>query len=341
MVTLSRAHVFPFCNLIYATKRKRNVYNLSQMDTLFLNEIKKADIITIYSHHFPDGDAVGTAMGLRSVLAAAFPEKKIFVLGEDVKKWVRVFGPHDGASDEDVANSLGIVVDHNGPRRCGDRRVATVRQLLRFDHHIDAGDSYPCPTICEVDAVSASQVVLSWCLRVGLPIPKDAIQAFMIAFADDSVQYTEANRPIDYEKQLQIMVDLGGDFAAADACARWKDPAEAAYEKLLLERKVEEGGICYALMVENDYLSIGLSYPAAGVKSSFLLDNTNCRAVLLFTCCAGEVRLSARSKDDYSVEALCAHFGGGGHEQAAGVIFKAENFDLKTVVEEAKRRAKL
>lgn len=311
------------------------------MDTLFLDEIKKADIITIYSHHFPDGDAVGSAMGLRIVLAKAFPEKKIFVLGEDVKKWVRVFGPHDAASDEDVANSLGIVVDHSEMRRCGDSRVATVRRLIRFDHHIEGPDAYTCPAICEVDAVSASQVVLAWCLRVGLEVPKEAVQAFLIAFADDSVQYTPANRPIDYEKQLKIMIDLGGDFASADANARWKDPADIAYEELLLKRKVEEDGICYAYMEDNDYLSLGISYPTAGVKSSFLLAHSTARAVLLFTCCAGEVRLSARSRDDYSVEALCAHFGGGGHEQAAGCIFKAETFDLQEVVDEAKRRAKL
>ncbi len=310
------------------------------MDDLFLDEIKQADIITIYSHHFPDGDAVGTAMGLKRVILHSFPEKKVYVLGEDVRKWVHAFGPHDAASDETVANSLGIVVDHNAIRRCGDQRAATAKKLLRFDHHVPGEELYKCPAICDIDAVSASQVVVAWCLRVGLPIPHDAIQAFLIAFLDDSVQYTDANRPLDYDEQLQLMVALGGDIEAAKELAYWRDPAEEAYEKLLLERMKEDGGICYAVMGDDDYIGVGLPYPAAGAKSSFLLKHTTAHAALLFTYCASEVRLSARSRDTYSVEALCAHYGGGGHEQAAGMIFKADEFDLEDILREAKSRVK-
>ena len=310
------------------------------MDDYFLQQIKDAPIITIYSHHFPDGDAVGTAMGLKCVLKAAFPEKEIYVLGEDVRKWVHAFGPHDAASDETVKKSLGIVVDHNAIRRVGDKRVATTTNLLRFDHHIEGVELYDCPAICDANAVSASQVALAWCLRVGLPVPKEAVTDFLIAFLDDSVQYTDANKPADYDKQLKIMLDLGGDLEKAKSLAYWRDPADAAYEKLLLERMKEEDGICWAVMHDEDYLGVGLTYPAAGARSSFLLKNCNAHAALLFTYCAGEVRLSARSNDSYSVEALCAHYGGGGHEQAAGMIFKASEFDLDDVIREAKSRVK-
>ena len=310
------------------------------MDDYFLKLIKEADIITIYSHHFPDGDAIGTAMGLKSVLSHAFPEKKVYALGEDVRKWVNAFGLNDAVDDETVANSLGIVVDHNAARRAGDPRVLTTRKLIRFDHHVVGDELYDCPSICQPEAVSASQVVLAWCLRVGLEIPKDAIRAFLIAFLDDTLQYTDANRPADWEKQYQIMIDLGGDPVEARKCTQWKDPAEAAYEALLLQRMKEEDGICYAVMHDDDYINIGYTYPAAGAKSSFLLKHCHSHAALLFTYCADEIRLSARSNDNYSVEALCAQFGGGGHEQASGAIFTKANFDLDAVLAEAKRRVK-
>ena len=310
------------------------------MDEFFLSQIKAADIITIYSHHFPDGDAVGTAMGLKCVLKNAFPDKQVYALGEDVRKWVHAFGPHDAVDDETVRNSLAIVVDHNAIRRVGDPRAATAKGMLRFDHHIAGAELYQCPTICEPAAVSASQVVLAWCLRVGLAVPQEAVQDFLIAFLDDSVQYTDANRPIDYDEQLKIMIDLGGDLKYAQSMAYWRDPADAAYEKLLLQKMHQEDGICWAYMTDEDYMGVGLPYPAAGAKSSFLLKNSNAHAALLFTRCAGEVRLSARSNDSYSVEALCAHFGGGGHEQAAGMIFKAGTFNLDEVLTEAKKRVK-
>ena len=311
-----------------------------RMDDFFYRLIKESPIITIYSHHFPDGDSVGTAMGLKSVLLNAFPDKKIYCLGEDVRKWVHAFGPHDAADDQAVKESLGIVVDHSAPRRAGDKRVLTTKNLIQFDHHIPNVEHYECPCICDPEAVSASQVVLAWCLRAGLAIPKDAIQAFLIAFLDDSVQYTDANRPADWDEQYKIMLDLGGEPEEARKLAYWKDPAESAYEQLLLKRMVEEDGICYAIMKDEDYMNLDYPYPAAGAKSSWLLKNSHARAALLFTYCADEIRLSARSNDDYSVEALCAHFGGGGHEQAAGMIFHSDNFDLEEILKEAKRRVK-
>ncbi len=316
------------------------LYNHCRMDDIFLSKIKEADIITIFSHHFPDGDAVGTAMGLKCVLKNAFPDKQVYCVGEDVKKWVHAFGLHDAVSDETIRNSLGIAVDHNAIRRVGDQRAATCKAFLRFDHHVEGEELYDCPAICDVDAVSASQVVLAWCIRVGLPVPKEAVTDFLTAFLDDSVQYTDANRPADYDKQLKIMLDLGGDLEAAKSKAYWRDPADAAYEKLLLARMKQEDGICWAVMHDEDYTDVGLTYPGAGSKSSFLLKNSTAHAALLFTYCGGEVRLSARSNDTYSVEALCAHYGGGGHEQAAGMIFKASEFNLDDILAEAKKRVK-
>nr|MCR5079174.1 hypothetical protein [Bacilli bacterium] len=96
-------------------------------------------------------------------------------------------------------------------------------------------------------------------------------------------------------------------------------------ELKILEKKVEEKGVCYAVMDENHYYDLGLDYEQAGNKSSFLLENTSCNVALLFTYHRDEIRLSARSKSDFSVQRLCARFGGGGHHQAAGATFKIKD----------------
>ena len=50
-----------------------------------LAKIRENDIITIYPHVSPDGDALGSCFGLKELLVHMFPEKKIYVLGENCK----------------------------------------------------------------------------------------------------------------------------------------------------------------------------------------------------------------------------------------------------------------
>ncbi|HBW05832.1 MAG TPA: bifunctional oligoribonuclease/PAP phosphatase, partial [Clostridiales bacterium] len=40
--------------------------------------IKKYDVIVIHRHQNPDGDAMGSQLGLKRVLQQNFPDKKIY-----------------------------------------------------------------------------------------------------------------------------------------------------------------------------------------------------------------------------------------------------------------------
>ena len=46
-------------------------------------EIKKYNTIIIHRHKTPDGDAIGSQVGLKNALKATFPEKKIYAVGDN------------------------------------------------------------------------------------------------------------------------------------------------------------------------------------------------------------------------------------------------------------------
>ena len=46
------------------------------------NLIKKYDTIIIHRHEKPDGDALGSQIGLKLALLETFPNKKVFVVGD-------------------------------------------------------------------------------------------------------------------------------------------------------------------------------------------------------------------------------------------------------------------
>ena len=45
-----------------------------------LNEIKSFDTIIIHRHNNPDGDALGSQIGLKNIITENFPEKTVYVV---------------------------------------------------------------------------------------------------------------------------------------------------------------------------------------------------------------------------------------------------------------------
>ena len=75
-------------------------------------KILSYDTIIISRHKRPDGDAVGSTLGLYRILTASFPEKRVFLDNEDYSEYVAFLGdegPHP--SDEDYENALVFVID--------------------------------------------------------------------------------------------------------------------------------------------------------------------------------------------------------------------------------------
>ena len=47
-----------------------------------INEIKRYDRIVIHRHQNPDGDALGSQIGLKHILRENYPEKEIYMVGD-------------------------------------------------------------------------------------------------------------------------------------------------------------------------------------------------------------------------------------------------------------------
>jgi phosphoesterase RecJ-like protein len=52
-----------------------------------LDAIKKYDRIIIHRHSNPDGDALGSQIGLKNILKENFPQKDIYTVGDASKRY--------------------------------------------------------------------------------------------------------------------------------------------------------------------------------------------------------------------------------------------------------------
>ena len=57
-----------------------------------LDKIKEYNRIILFRHKRPDGDAVGSTMGLAEILRATYPEKEIYVQNTDYAQYLEFLG---------------------------------------------------------------------------------------------------------------------------------------------------------------------------------------------------------------------------------------------------------
>ena len=49
--------------------------------------IKKYDVIVIHRHSSPDGDAMGSQIGLKKLIEHNFPDKRVYAVGDDARRF--------------------------------------------------------------------------------------------------------------------------------------------------------------------------------------------------------------------------------------------------------------
>ena len=60
-----------------------------------LKTIKEYDRIIIFRHFRPDGDAMGSTKGLAAILKLTYPEKKIYLINNDMSDYLSFLGGED------------------------------------------------------------------------------------------------------------------------------------------------------------------------------------------------------------------------------------------------------
>ena len=57
---------------------------MATIEVQLFEQIKRYDTIIIHRHQRPDPDAFGSQLGLKAILEASFPEKRIYAVGKAV-----------------------------------------------------------------------------------------------------------------------------------------------------------------------------------------------------------------------------------------------------------------
>jgi len=286
--------------------------------------VSEAKRIVLATHVAPDGDAIGTMLGLAHILRAMGKEVDAAVDG-GVPAYLRYI-----PDSETVLHGLSagewdvfISADSSDEARTGDSGLyarAHSRIVINLDHHITNtyfGDIH----LVMPEAVSAAEVAFDW-LTQGLqrPIHREAAQALLTGMVTDTLGFrTSSVTP----RTLQIAQELMAagaslteitartlDTRSFESLLIWRD----AFETLKLENGVIWTEIPYSAF-ENNHVD-----PAVELNlSEFLVKIDEAMVSVTFKQERdGHIRLSLRAKLGFDVGSVALALGGGGHKQASG-----------------------
>lgn len=116
-----------------------------------LQEILRHETVIIHRHTNPDGDALGSQIGLKLIIKENFPEKKVYAVGDHAKRYsFMAHSKMDEIGDEVYEGALAIILDTSAKALISDERYTLAARTVRIDHHIF------CEKIADVELTDTS-----------------------------------------------------------------------------------------------------------------------------------------------------------------------------------------
>jgi len=284
-----------------------------------LNQIKAADTITIFGHKNPDGDCYGSEIAIKESILTAFPNKKVFALGSGLPKFFDLIGKMDIVSDDDIRNSLAILLDANDFSRSEDSRIVLAKSHIKIDHHVENFLFTQGDFVVDNNSDSTCSLVLSFLLESGLPITTKVANALFLGILTDTGRFRFSNN-------FQITLNN-----ASFLCNKGADPRSIFK---VLEVQSENDFKIKSYFYGNYHTTptgtLWVKFSKEQIRDFDTSVNSVSNLVNLLSnvkghpvwCCFAELesglgRVEIRS-DNIDVQKVATLFGGGGHEYASG-----------------------
>ena len=169
--------------------------------------------IILHRHKNPDGDALGSQLGLRHILRDSFPDKEILAVGDMSDRYAfMVDEPMDTIPDEAYEGALAIVLDTSAKALICDERFAAASATARMDHHIF------CEEICGVEITDTSfesccGLVTAFAKECGLTVSPVAAKLLYTGMITDSGRFRYDSTNAQTHTMAAFLMERGFDTA--------------------------------------------------------------------------------------------------------------------------------
>lgn len=285
--------------------------------------IKEYDKIVIHRHSSPDGDALGSQIGMKYLLRENFPEKEVYAVGDDAKRYSFMDGAvMDEVADEFYQGALAIVLDCGSSWLISDERYKTAAKTVRFDHHIFS-EKIANFEVVDTSYESCCGLVTEFALESGLRLSPASAKALFTGMVTDSGRFrydsTTANTfrlASALKEQPFDTNDIYGNLYADDFSA------VQLRAKFVLKIQFTPYRVAYIYTTKEELASYNAdTFTISRGMVNTMADIRGVDIWVNFTETEDKVLVEIRS-NKHTVQPVAVKYGGGGHAKACGASVK-------------------
>lgn len=285
----------------------------------FLKEIRSFDRIIIHRHLIPDGDALGSQIGLKHILLKNFPGKEVYAVGDEAGRYSFMEGAvMDTVPDSFYEGSLAIVLDTSARKLISDSRYTTAARTARVDHHLFV------ETICDVEVIgsnfeSCCGLIAQFAVECGLELTPIAAKSLYTGMVTDSGRFRYDSTSAQTFRLAAFLLEQSFDIGEIYHNLYADDLSKLQLRASFIGKiRQSTHGVGYiyttleemkALNMDTFSISRGMVGTMADIKGMDIWAN--------FTETEQGVACELRSSK-YNINPVAVKYGGGGHAKASG-----------------------
>lgn len=299
-----------------------------KMKKKILDKIKAYNKIIIHHHVSPDPDCIGSQLGLKYLIEASFPKKKVYAVGTHTER-TEFLGELDIIDDNEYEDALVIIVDVGDKKRIADERFDKGKELIKIDHHplteefcnlewVDTSYAACCEMIIDFFVDNKESLVMNEasarCLYAGLLT--DTGRFYYNSVTERTLRLAAIVYQYPFDKQ-ELYANL-----------YYKSIDELKFVGYILNNfQYTENGLGYMKITQEIIAEHGVTVEFASGMTNTLANIKEIIMWLFFTedQKLGKIRTSFRSRGPI-VNTLAAKYHGGGHAWASGTL--AESWEM-------------
>lgn len=297
-------------------------------------EISGAHTAAIAGHIRPDGDAIGSCLGLYLYLKENYPQVQTRVYLEEIPHcFAMMQGTEEICHDFTCAESADVFfcLDCADKNRLGD--ALNIQKLAKkticIDHHISntgfADVNYIVP-----EASSTSELVYT--VLDEKKIPYHAAAALYMGIVHDTGVFRHSCTSPETMEIAAKLMRQGFDCTKIINTTYYD---KTYYQNQILGRallesiRLMDGKVIFSAIRAKDMQFYGVSPADLDGIVQILAGTTGVEAaIFLYELRPREFKVSLRSKEIIDVSKIAEYFGGGGHVRAAGCTMQGSVYDV-------------
>ena len=279
--------------------------------------------IILHRHKNPDGDALGSQVGLWHILRDSFPEKEVYMVGDMTPRYAFIPDrPMDELTDEQFSGALSIILDTSARSLISDERYTLAAHTARIDHHIFVEQ------IAEAEVTDNSQesccgLVTAFAMECGLTVSPAAAKALYTGMITDSGRFRYDSTCPNTFRHAAFLMERG--FETTDIYRNLYADTLASIQlraRFTLKIQTTPHRVAYIYTTREEAAGYDAdSFTLSRGMVNVMAEIQGIDSWVNFTETAEGVLCEIRS-NRHNINPIAVKYGGGGHKKASGATLR-------------------